>query len=545
MANNERPRRISKAYILGFSSKPYKDPPPPPPLNSYRGMLSTPGAALEWAASDGRRGRLTGKGKPRLLAALDTAAPANKPSKPITADKVATQDVQSGHGGENPVNTSTGQETSGDAEVEYKKNVDNPLNFTEEQDKTLMHMKIDNATWKDIAQKIGKANHECKARFGQIRPDDFFTKGKGGNKAGGQGGQQGNQSNQKQNKQDQKNGEEKKETPADAWGFGGGLDMFGSGGATDDDDAKKDDTNRAADNAGAWAAWGGSAEDNSKQNDQNQSGAAKGDWTGGGGWDFADSNGDNIGTNGTWDNGDASKASVDKDKDSKNSEKNQTQDDSGGGGWNFGGGSDDNNKSKSSSSKNDNNDAHGGGNDGWNNNDSSGGTGWDTHNADGGGGSSGGGGGDWNANGHPSENGGWGNTDSNEKNKNEDKDADGQGNSSWDKDGNNGWGAQPSSKKSPSRHSSTSHEKHRSHKHSSRRHSDPKKDRHGHHSTHAAEYKVAPDSTFSQDELKLIARILQQDCSMVWERVSWRFKDRTGRNLHPDVFEKKITGKKH
>jgi hypothetical protein len=25
--------------------------------------------------------------------------------------------------------------------------------------------------------------------------------------------------------------------------------------------------------------------------------------------------------------------------------------------------------------------------------------------------------------------------------------------------------------------------------------------------------------------------------------VSWRFKDKTGRNLHPDVFEKKITGR--
>ena len=29
---------------------------------------------------------------------------------------------------------------------------------------------------------------------------------------------------------------------------------------------------------------------------------------------------------------------------------------------------------------------------------------------------------------------------------------------------------------------------------------------------------------------------------MVWNRVSWRFKDKTGRTLNSDVFEKKITG---
>lgn len=56
------------------------------------------------------------------------------------------------------------------------------------------------------------------------------------------------------------------------------------------------------------------------------------------------------------------------------------------------------------------------------------------------------------------------------------------------------------------------------------------------------EYELRPDSTFSTDDLRLVARILQQDCKMVWDRVSWRFRDKTGRDLHPDVFEKKITG---
>jgi hypothetical protein len=57
------------------------------------------------------------------------------------------------------------------------------------------------------------------------------------------------------------------------------------------------------------------------------------------------------------------------------------------------------------------------------------------------------------------------------------------------------------------------------------------------------EYEVKPDKDFSADDLRLIARILQQDCAMVWNRVSWRFKDKTGRTMHPDVFERKITGR--
>ncbi|XP_014562699.1 hypothetical protein COCVIDRAFT_83700 [Bipolaris victoriae FI3] len=60
--------------------------------------------------------------------------------------------------------------------------------------------------------------------------------------------------------------------------------------------------------------------------------------------------------------------------------------------------------------------------------------------------------------------------------------------------------------------------------------------------TRPAEIELEPDDTFSADDLRLIARILQQDCSMVWSRLSWRFRDKTGRTLDPEVFEKKITG---
>lgn len=61
-------------------------------------------------------------------------------------------------------------------------------------------------------------------------------------------------------------------------------------------------------------------------------------------------------------------------------------------------------------------------------------------------------------------------------------------------------------------------------------------------STRPATIELRPDDTFSADDLRLVARILQQDCAMVWNRVSWRFKDKTGRTVHADVFEKKITG---
>jgi hypothetical protein len=56
-------------------------------------------------------------------------------------------------------------------------------------------------------------------------------------------------------------------------------------------------------------------------------------------------------------------------------------------------------------------------------------------------------------------------------------------------------------------------------------------------------YEITPDAIFSADDLRTIARILQQDAQMVWDRVSWRFRDKTGRHVEPNVFEEKITGK--
>ena len=39
MASDPPPPRLSKAYVLGLSSKPWKDPPKPPALNSWKGMV--------------------------------------------------------------------------------------------------------------------------------------------------------------------------------------------------------------------------------------------------------------------------------------------------------------------------------------------------------------------------------------------------------------------------------------------------------------------------------------------------------------------------
>lgn len=44
-------------------------------------------------------------------------------------------------------------------------------------------------------------------------------------------------------------------------------------------------------------------------------------------------------------------------------------------------------------------------------------------------------------------------------------------------------------------------------------------------------------------DLVLIGKILKEDSSLLWLRIASRFRDKTGRILHPDVFEQKLTGK--
>jgi hypothetical protein len=554
-------------------------------------------------ASDGRRGRLTGKGKTRQLSQANASADQGTPNNHVQPGNVG-YDVSKQSNGQS--NSQTTGQAAGSGEVEYKKGVPSD-NFTEEEDKILMRMKTEDAQWGDILKLMnGKSKKECSQRFNQIRPDDFFEK-KNAAKGDGKGGNKGNQKNQKQNNQAQEKKDEKTEEKTDEpWGVGGWGDMGGLDdmlGGADDKKSEASNDPKANDQGGAGnvepGGWSSSADWAAPAANDNNEGGKKTDWdnNGGGGGDGSwpvGSNDTNVGgdTNGaSWagvgdawntngdktggaegtkegDNakkGEGKKSKKEKKQESKEkgNDKSDTKEsgpnvstntwdatdggkDSGSGvttagwdhsGWQTGDNEDkksDNKKSKSSSSSS----SKAGTNNTWNmNGDNAGATGgpsgvgtaagWVDNKADTGG---------------APDFAGWGGAAPSEKGKSskddpKKKDA-GPAPEPW-----NTWAAPTTPQKPTSRASSKDHEKHRS----SRRHSESREGKHRSHrhhsSSHPAEYKVAPDGTFSQDELKLIARILQQDCSMVWERVSWRFKDKTGRNLHPDVFEKKITGR--
>ncbi|KAL1597996.1 hypothetical protein SLS60_008484 [Paraconiothyrium brasiliense] len=599
MADRQVPR-IRTSYLLGLSNKPFKDPPKPPPLNSYRRMLTTPGAALEWAASDGRRGTLTGQGKPRLLNALDAAAAAKNQAKTTNQPTKAPNEAKDEAGGQ----------SNDSGEIEYKKGVSNEYGFTDEQDKTIMRMKNENpgTQWDRIAEATGKNKDQCKERFQQIKPDGWKPaniQGKGGKKGGGQGNNQGNGQKQhakgqnqiqSQNKQEEQKKDDKTEevTAGDGWpdtlgGIFGGVDDNKS--SASNKGSKKDDG--ATGDVGGWgtadlgAATGNDNNDGMKMGWDNDNSGRGQDWN-----NFANDN--NAGVTNTWDDNTwkaepskednkDKKSEEEKEKDGKGNDKSKKKesepniaaDQWGSGGFDIGGdatatrwdGSNwdgggkehkksENKKSElstSSASKSGSNNGWGdtavtGGND-WGVTDGNGGAAstWGDNKANTGGGFAGWGDDSGNASGAKEPGGGgwagWAGAaspkkvkTSNDKSKRNDMvpHADTWG----DMGATRAWPQNPASEAS-----SNDREKHRS----SRRHSDCRADKHRSHrhhsSSHLAEYKVAPDNTFSQDELKLVARILQQDCSMVWERVSWRFKDKTGRNLPPDVFEKKITGK--
>jgi hypothetical protein len=95
MPHAEPPRKISMAYILGLSPHPFKQPKPslPPPRsnepNPFVNMMTTPGAVLEWAASDGRKGKLSTPGPPKLTSRNLAKVPSEKPIGKKTASTQA------------------------------------------------------------------------------------------------------------------------------------------------------------------------------------------------------------------------------------------------------------------------------------------------------------------------------------------------------------------------------------------------------------------------------------------------------------------------
>ncbi|KAF1923837.1 uncharacterized protein M421DRAFT_302944 [Didymella exigua CBS 183.55] len=437
------PRRVSMAYILGFSNKPFKNggPPAPPPAprhpSAFKRMVTTPGGVIEWAASDGRRGTLTGPGKPRLTTSNVAQVPdGNVPEVKAASEKVADEDdgglFGGGLFGNVPAAPASVKVADGDNLADGT--------WTKEEDEKLLELRAANhkGPWASIADELGKKEHECKARFKVVKPNDWRPNNAGGGGCGG--------GKQKKGKQRDQMGQKIQQ------------------GGDNNPDEKKGENNASGDNP--WVT-GGANKDGDNQNSGGFKANTSNGWnTGGGGggrveWDTSAKN------NGSGGFGDTTPA------------------------WGAGGGDS-------------------GGNDPER---------WDTDNN--GGGNSGGGGG---ANGWENPAGGdaWGAPANNTSKDNTSKKSSSVKDSSSKKD----------VKSSSNKHYSQSVSKHRSSRSSDKASiSVP------------AEYELKPDSIFSADDLRLIAKILQQDCSMVWDRVSWRFKDKTGRNVHPDVFEKKITGK--
>jgi hypothetical protein len=531
---------------------------------SNNSQLSTPGGFVEWAASDGRKGKLNGPGKTRSHSGKSGNASSEKGDKP-TKDETKKQERKDA------------------AEDE------NPYNFTPEQDKQLLEWKAANgsAPWAKCAEEIGKSTDQCKERFKQIRPKDENQgapkeTGGGGGGNGGGGGQQQQQGQQKltnkekkalkkqnqdQNKnQGQHQNNKKDENVGGATdNAGGGDDIFGAfdpfaiAGADDDDkksDAKKSDVNVAD----AWPSGG-----------TNNGGGGSGGWNdttgntfGGGGWEATGFGGgddtkskksaskkggssnkgdDNAWGKDSWGGGDSKSKSGGSKKGGSSNKGDPNGWDSGGWGNDTGNDSSGNNndptwasgggdtKSKKSGSSNN------GDGDAWNNDsfDNGGGdnnttinVGWDAP-ATGGGDTTAG----WNnmGGGAATNTGpeGWsGAAATSQKAASNAGDAWGPGATDGANDTNNNttsWDTNPAppagGKPASNAPSTKSTSKHRA----------------------PLELEVKPDETFSADDLRLVARILQEDYRMVWNRVSWRFRDKTGRTVGAEVFKKKITGK--
>jgi hypothetical protein len=463
--------------------------------------MSTPGGIVEWVASDGRKGKLTGPGKTRSHRSRSRKASSEKGAK--TAGCSEKKDSQK----ENKTN---GKDGKNDANNNVANDKDDPPGWSAEEDQKLLDWKAEhkNGPWLKCADEIGKPQFQCKERWKQIQPksnDQNAGKAQGGGDANGATKKE-NKANKKQNqRRDQNQGQNKKQEASsgdtgnlrdnnnhkedgktgsgadDGIGFGGMVDLFGDTKADENQDSN--DNNNDSVGMTQWPGGesgnGGGGNDKSNNSDKGDSWGAVGNDSGGG-WNKDDSNGSKPGGDG-WGN------------------------DSGGNKdpWNA--------------------NTSGGGNESGDWRGQSGDAGADTGNAA------------WN-NGdqQPSSNAGgepaWKNTDGDGTN-----DAAGD---QWNSDpaqnngaGNNAWEtpAAPAvnSTKAPSIRAAS----HKSTHHRSERMAAP------------LEIEVRPDETFSADDLKTVARILQQDYQMVWNRVSWRFRDKTGRNVAPEVFEKKITGR--
>ncbi|KAL5116513.1 hypothetical protein ACEQ8H_005634 [Pleosporales sp. CAS-2024a] len=504
-APNEPPRRVSMAYILGFSNKPFKDPKPPPAPRPRQSaglgeLLSSPIGLVEWAASDGRKCRLSGQGQARSRGEKKAKASSEKGDKDVKESNKENQKPK-----EDPGDTADDE---------------NPHGFTKEEDERMLEWKAanDNKPWLVFAEEIGKTVEQCKERFRRIRPKDGNQNAnkEQGSKDGGGGGKGGGnhaqQNSQKMSKREKKEAKQNK-------GAGNGQNHqgkndkkdAGSGGAVGS--SEKDTSGDNDDIWGAFLENGPADVDDKKSTTSKRS--KKGDADANDGWDQCCSGGDGDKKSGgskqddTGNNNDA--WNQDQNNQPWNQDQNNdpwNQDDkaektNNGGGWaaDTGGAAD--TSSPNAESKNESSPAwQGNGIDGAND------TAWDT-------------------------------TGNDQADKNSNKNGGGFGTCDWNHNTAKSASKANSHRSSHGHSDKHSHGRSRKSSHSHKSRSSSKKEG----TKEAAEIELKPDSTFSADDLKLVARILQQDYQMVWSRVSWRFKDKTGRTVPAEVFEKKITGR--
>ncbi|KAF7680853.1 hypothetical protein GT037_002504 [Alternaria burnsii] len=520
---NGVPRRVSMAYILGFSNKPYKEvrlpiPPPPPQARKpsqpvsivgtfirHYGEFSqtnycqipTPGHIMEWTASDGRKGKLTGAGKPRLTAASLAKVPSDKRSTKEalsvkSTSKKATATKPAVDGGDGWVTNTDWAKTSvkdGNKDSDSKKGNEGPLDNTgNESNDPLAN------SWGNAGNAAGGDDKTDEKKDETTSAWDTPTNAQTGPEAhdnpvrGSEGDKKDENKNAWTKEQDEKLMHMKAENVNVAWNK-----ISQEFGKTEEDCRKRFKAIKP--NAAKQGGEGKKGKEKRQNHDQNQSkGGNKKD---------AKNNGNK-----------------EEEKKDETSWVAEAWDMPGGNGDVFPGlfgGDTDNNKDDSGNKDTSWDDLKEG-------TTGAGTSEWDTKGGWGSGNMTGGRDGadaaavKWDSN----SGGNWNTASNNDQDKKKD------GASIADP-----WNptapVQNSPKQTPSQTGSQ-------HKASSNNNAQPI-------TTRPLELEVKPDDTFSADDLRLVARILQQDCSMVWNRVSWRFRDKTGRTLHPDEFEKKITGR--
>ncbi|KAF2010095.1 hypothetical protein BU24DRAFT_473278 [Aaosphaeria arxii CBS 175.79] len=519
MASPEWPpkeMRISKSYLLGWSEKPLK-PRTPPIHNPYKEVVSSPGAMIEYVASDGRKGKVSGlpnsfpqrlQTAQRLLTAKNLA---KLPSEALQGKTAST--VAKAAKSESKIGMLGGMGGLWDEDPK-----EDAGGWTKKQDDELMERKNAGEQWATIEKAMGKSKADLTKRFKDIKPADWRPSQT--NK--GSKGQKQKNNNKNQGKQEKQDGAEKKKTEASSW-------------------ETADTGNNQSGDAEPW----GNTWDTEAADVGNNSGGMGETFEGANKWESPqentnDDNNGGFGGAASWDNADKKDEDVlpswqTNDEDNKTTDNKSSKDDANG-----------------EDQSNGNGDSNGGGTSDWKN--SSGDTGGaPAETFDSG----------WpqdksssrsqkssrdsksrskhhskssrpSASAKKNNDSSWNNEESVEKKSSRRSDSTKKGNdsSSWGND---------SSSESESNSSWKDDDKKRERR--DKKKDDKKKDDDTESTASTVYQELYPDANFSMKDLTLVAKILKDDNKMLWLRIASRFRDKTGRILDPDVFEHKLTGK--